>query len=335
MIPIKTSTPLLSKPYMTFGLIAINLAVFLSGLGDEGRNGAQRVFSYGLVPHALVGGAEIAFLTVDDEAFAVADLTSEVPKLKLLDPRFAGTTFWERVRRLPSETLRGPFIVNDTFRRLDRFGRFVGAEPKEIAVVPRTPSIPPTLSIFTSMFLHAGWLHLLGNLWFLWLFGPSVEDVLGRTKFLVFYGLTGIAAAAAHVSDDVGSVLPCVGASGAIAGVMGGFLILFPRSEVLAIVPWMLGGLIRLPAFFFLGFYLCEQVLMSMLRSGGGVAWWAHIGGFVAGMVLVKVLPPKPEWAMNFEKRRPSGRRFGYDYADQAADEEERWLEERRRNHGY
>lgn len=333
MIPIKTNQPLFERPYVTFGLIAFNLAIFLSGLQGDGRGGELRVLQYGLVPRALVGGAEIAFLTVEDELFAAADLTAG--EIKLLDPRLAETTFWLRLSRMPTETFRSPFTVDTSHTRVDRLGRVKIFDRGEIAVVPVTSKVPSVLSIFTSMFLHAGWLHLLGNLWFLWLFGPSVEDVLGRAKFLAFYLLTGTAAAAAHVGDDLGSVLPCIGASGAIAGVMGGFLLLFPRSEVMAIGPMIMGGLIRLPAFIFLGFYLLEQIFMSLTRSGGGTAWWAHIGGFVAGMALIKALPPKPEWAEVFGKRRPSGRRFGYDDEGRGPSTDDQWLEERRRHHGY
>jgi membrane associated rhomboid family serine protease len=192
----------------------------------------------------------------------------------------------------------------------------LGIPDSTVVVEPVSPGLSPWAAIFSSMFLHGGLLHLLGNMWFLWLFGPSVEDVLGRARFLAFYLLGGVAAAAAHVADDPTSLVPCVGASGAIAGVMGGYLVLFPRSEVLAVGPLILGGLIPLPAFIFLGFYLVEQIFMSMSARGGGVAWWAHIGGFVAGMIVVRSFRKTPEWEYALERRRPSGRRFGYDYPE-------------------
>jgi membrane associated rhomboid family serine protease len=149
------------------------------------------------------------------------------------------------------------------------------------------------LNVFTSMFLHGGWMHLLGNMWFLWLFGNNIEDSMGRLRYLVFYLLCGVAAALAQVIVNPGSAIPMVGASGAISGVMGAYLILYPRVRVYAIVP--IGFIpisIALPAWTMLLYWFGMQFLGGLFGSAteqGGVAFWAHAGGFVAGLVLVKL----------------------------------------------
>lgn len=148
-------------------------------------------------------------------------------------------------------------------------------------------------ALFTSMFLHGGWLHLIGNLWFLWIFGNNVEDSMGHTRFLVFYLLTGLVAAAAHVVSAPDSTLPMVGASGAISGIMGAYLLLYPRARVQTLFVIILYiRVFPIPAWFFLGYWFLLQLASSTLQpsgSSGGVAFWAHVGGFVAGLVLVKL----------------------------------------------
>jgi membrane associated rhomboid family serine protease len=149
-------------------------------------------------------------------------------------------------------------------------------------------------NILTSMFLHGGWMHLLGNMWFLWLFGNNVEDSMTRPRFLAFYLLCGIAAALAQVVAEPDSIVPMVGASGAISGVMGGYLVLYPRVRVYTVLP--LGFFfttIALPAWAMLIYWMVLQFAGVLTRSvaaeGGGVAFWAHIGGFLAGVVLIKL----------------------------------------------
>lgn len=146
-------------------------------------------------------------------------------------------------------------------------------------------------ALLTSMFLHAGWMHLIGNLWFLWIFGNNVEDSMGHLRFLAFYLLVGVAAAAAHIATDPGSTLPMVGASGAISGVMGAYLLLYPRARVDTLFVFLIFfRVIPLPAWIMLGYWMLLQVAGSFATSamgGGGVAYGAHIGGFVAGIVLV------------------------------------------------
>jgi membrane associated rhomboid family serine protease len=149
-------------------------------------------------------------------------------------------------------------------------------------------------NVFSSMFLHGSWMHLLGNMWFLWLFGNNVEDVMTRPRFLIFYLLSGIAAALLQVVVEPNSTIPMVGASGAISGVMGGYLVLFPRVRVFTLIPLgFFATTVALPAWVMLVYWMGLQLLGGFFRMasgpGGGVAFWAHVGGFVAGVVLVKV----------------------------------------------
>jgi membrane associated rhomboid family serine protease len=147
--------------------------------------------------------------------------------------------------------------------------------------------------LITSMFLHGSWMHLLGNMWFLWIFGNNVEDAMGRLRFLVFYLVCGLAAALGQVLTNPSSAIPMVGASGAISGVMGGYLVLYPNVRVFTFLP--LGFFITsvaLPAWVMLGYWFLIQFVSGLVAFGGeigGVAFWAHIGGFAAGVVLIKL----------------------------------------------
>ncbi|MGH7766704.1 MAG: rhomboid family intramembrane serine protease [Candidatus Binatia bacterium] len=159
---------------------------------------------------------------------------------------------------------------------------------------------PQILHLFTHMFLHGSWMHILGNMWFLWLFGNNVEDSMGRGRFLVFYLLCGLAAAFGQILTDPRSPVPMVGASGAISGVMGAYLILYPKVRVYTLVP--LGFFITsmaLPAWVMLGYWFVIQFFSGVVsfaaEVGGGVAFWAHVGGFVAGVALVKLFA-RPEY---------------------------------------
>jgi membrane associated rhomboid family serine protease len=153
------------------------------------------------------------------------------------------------------------------------------------------------MPFFTSMFLHGGWLHIVGNMLFLYIFGDNVEDRVGHVKYFIFYVLCGCAAALTHVVTNPGSRVPTIGASGAIAGVMGAYLVLFPRARVLTLIPiFFFFDIIEIPAFFFLGIWFIIQFFVGTfgLATGGqeftGIAWWAHVGGFVSGIVLVPFL---------------------------------------------
>lgn len=152
------------------------------------------------------------------------------------------------------------------------------------------------VSLFTSMFLHGGFMHLLGNMWFLHVFGDNVEDRLGHARYALFYVVAGLAAAFTQVVINPASQIPMVGASGAIAGVMGAYVFLYPHARVLTLIPiFFFMEMAVLPAYIFLGFWFMMQMVSGMLSLGiasdaGGVAWWAHIGGFACGAVLVPFL---------------------------------------------
>jgi membrane associated rhomboid family serine protease len=144
-------------------------------------------------------------------------------------------------------------------------------------------------TLFTSMFLHGGWLHILGNMWFLWLFGNNVEDVMGHGRFLVFYLLGGLAAAAAQVAVAPASAVPMVGASGAISAVMGAYVVLYPRVKVYTIAWLILIFRLAVPAWVMLGYWFVLQLAGAGMDQVGGVAVWAHIGGFIGGAVLINL----------------------------------------------
>jgi len=154
-------------------------------------------------------------------------------------------------------------------------------------------AIPAQWTIFTSMFLHGGWAHLIGNMWYLWIFGDNVEEAMGPFRYLIFYVICGLLASLSHILSGIGSVIPSIGASGAISGILGAYLLLYPRARVLTLI--FLGFFIRMiyiPAGFVLGFWFVLQLLSGSLASkqnAGGVAFWAHIGGFLAGLVLVNL----------------------------------------------
>jgi membrane associated rhomboid family serine protease len=154
-------------------------------------------------------------------------------------------------------------------------------------VVPASFSVP---TLITSMFLHGSWLHVLGNMWYLWIFGDNVEDRVGHGRFIVFYLLCGIVAGLGQVAVDPSSTLPTIGASGAIAGVMGAYFVLYPRSRVLTLIPWIFIQIVELPATLLLGFWFLMQlfsagtIAMTSSSSGGGVAFAAHVVGFLVGM---------------------------------------------------
>jgi len=151
------------------------------------------------------------------------------------------------------------------------------------------------LPVFSSMFLHANLIHLLSNMWMLWIFGDNVEDCMGHGRYLLFFLLCGLASVGAQTISDPHSTIPMVGASGAISGVLGAYFLTYPHARILTLLPIVIFFyLIELPAYFFLGFWFVIQFLQGSLYSlnseqipGGGVAWWAHVGGFAAGVMLL------------------------------------------------
>ena len=215
MIPVRDRNPSGTFPYVTIGIITLNICIFLYEL-SLGSDLAIFVYQYGVVPSKI-------------------------------------THYFQTHDSIPINTFF-PFL--------------------------------------SSTFLHAGVLHLIGNMWFLWIFGDNIEDKLGHFKYFVFYILCGAIASSVHVFFNSESQLPCIGASGAIAAVLGAYMITFPRARVTTIIPiFIFIQIIELPAVIVLGFWILIQFFSGTMSStasasGGGVAWWAHIGGFVSGIIL-------------------------------------------------
>src|SRR5215469_15056620 len=184
----------------------------------------------------------------------------------------------------------------------EAFARIYGEVPAHLAAFlagsPRYTLPDVVIPFFTSMFLHGSWMHVLGNMWFLYIFGDNIEDYLGHFKYLLFYILSGLFAMSTQVAIYPHSNLPTVGASGAIAGVLGAYFILYPRARVLT---WFFVFIFYLPAWIMLGYWFVFQFFagaatLSMAHGGrdvGGVAVWAHVGGFVAGVIMIKLFPER------------------------------------------
>ena len=217
MIPIRDENPLRGTPYVTLGIIALNVLVYLYQLVLPAQREMIFTYQYGVVP---------------------ALLTGSVPVPELL------------------------------------------------------ARLPQPLTLVTSIFLHGGFFHLAGNMLYLWIFGNNIEDRLGPVRFVAFYLLGGVLASMAHVLVDPASQLPMIGASGAIAAVLGAYFLLYPRANVVVLI-WFFFfiQLVRVPAVIVLGVWFLFQVLGS---GGPGVAWMAHIGGFVVGLVLIRFFLPPP-----------------------------------------
>ncbi len=182
-------------------------------------------------------------------------------------------------------------------RSLQLLVRQFGVVPSHVGAFlsgsPKYPLPAIVLPFFTSLFLHASWMHVIGNMWFLFIFGDNVEDYLGHFKYLVFYLLTGVLAMSTHLVMNMGSTAPALGASGAIAGVLGAYFVLYPRARVLT---WFFVFVVWVPAWIILGYWFVLNFLsgtasaLSVQRQNmGGVAFWAHVGGFISGALLVKV----------------------------------------------
>lgn len=218
LLPIRDHNPPQRFPFVTLGLIAVNVIVFILQLLDE-----RVTYVYAAIPAEITG----------------ADVN---PLL--------------RMRLEMEHGIRAEPVVN------------------------------PWLTIFTSMFLHGGFLHIIGNMWSLWIFGNNVEDVLGHFRYLLLYLFWGVVAALSHVLFNWASPIPVVGASGAIAGVMGAYLLLFPRARLDCVLLFVIIAFVEVPAIFFLIFWFVSQFLVY----SPGVAYLAHIGGFVAGFITIKAM---------------------------------------------
>jgi membrane associated rhomboid family serine protease len=189
-------------------------------------------------------------------------------------------------------------------RSLDLLIRQFGVVPSHLAAFlagsPRYPLPAVVLPFFTSLFLHGSWLHVIGNMWFLYIFGDNVEDYLGHFKYLVFYLLTGLIAMGTQVLVNLHSAVPTVGASGAIAGVLGAYFVLYPRARVLTWFFELIFLFLWIPAWIWLGLWFLgnflsgtETALAVHRQNMGGVAFWAHVGGFISGALLVKLFPER------------------------------------------
>jgi membrane associated rhomboid family serine protease len=173
-----------------------------------------------------------------------------------------------------------------------------GAIPREILSFHSGRPIPAPLTIFTSMFMHGGLMHIGGNMLYFWIFGNNIEDRLGHLRFVLFYLFCGVVAAFAHVLASPGSEIPMIGASGAISGVLGAYLLLFPSARVHTIVFFgFFIQVIRIPALIVIGFWAIIQLVSGLITQGvlhqGGTAWFAHVGGFLAGLVTIKLWLPR------------------------------------------
>lgn len=272
MIPVRDSGPRLSRPsVLTVILIGLNLgALLLMGAG-RGTRFEFLTLRYGLIPGNLTGSrpAEIWQVRLISRAGTHQESLA-------LPEELEGAALERRLRQDVADRLR--------LRGLDRFSwRLAGYESHEQA-------LPALLTLLTSMFMHGGWGHLIGNMVFLWVFGRRLEDRLGPAFYVVFYLLTGILASASHVVFNTASVVPVVGASGAISGLLGGYVLLWPRGRILTLIPlWPFWQLIELPAMVFVGIWVVMQLLLFP-AGGGGVAVWAHLGGFVFGLLLIPLL---------------------------------------------
>ena len=186
-------------------------------------------------------------------------------------------------------------LAQPTEGALQAFIQAWGVVPQEYSTaqdIPPTIPLPFWSTLLTSMFLHGGWMHLGGNMLYLWIFGDNLEKVMGSARFLAFYLVCGLAASFAHIAFGPGSSIPAVGASGAISGVLGGYLLLFPHNRVRVLTR---GGIAHVPAIVVLGFWIVIQLIngvgsVAATTESAGVAYMAHIGGFVAGLVLVKLM---------------------------------------------
>lgn len=196
-------------------------------------------------------------------------------------------------------------------RELDQFVRQFGAVPVDISMRFGEGALLATWPLVTSMFLHGGWLHLAGNMLFLWIFGDNVEDRFGHLRFLLFYLVGGLVASVTHVLTNTASTVPTIGASGAVAAVLGAYTWFFPRARVLALVPiGIFLQTMELPAGIFLGLWFVMQFLSGTLAAmmgsslkAGGIAWWAHIGGFAFGGLLAVALFRRRRAAREVDRR--------------------------------
>jgi membrane associated rhomboid family serine protease len=243
--------------------------------------------------------------------WAIIGLTAGVFLLQLQ----GGEELIERYGMIPARVASPDGVV-----RIKDLVQIPGMRNRVVIERPALPSgVPAWLTLLTCVFLHGGWMHFIGNVWILYIFGDNVEDRFGRVGYLLFYLGSGVLASATHLLTNLDSTVPTIGASGAIAGVMGAYFILFPRAQVLTLIPVVFIHVIRLPAPFFLGIWFLLQFFQGTMAisdvESGGVAWWAHIGGFVVGVVVALVfryLERRPAHWKVIQRDAPSGRGGSY-----------------------
>jgi membrane associated rhomboid family serine protease len=268
LIPLRDNIPTDRFPVVTVAIIAINVLVFLflqgpsfSFSGGDAVD-TKPVVEYGAVPYRITNPGKECDLAKGGQSLAQEQLFCEG------QPEFA------ELQQLPtcSQATTGTDVCREDL-----------SQP------------PAYLTIFTSMFMHGGWLHIFFNMLFLWVFGNNVEDSMGRVRFSIFYLLGGIAAAVTQVAVNADSTVPLVGASGAIAAVLGGYALLYPQARVLTIFFLFFIFFFEIPALLMLGIWIFLQFLPAVGQlatpdlEGGGVAYWAHIGGFLFGLAAIKL----------------------------------------------
>jgi membrane associated rhomboid family serine protease len=267
LLPYHDENPTERFPWLTILLIATNVWVFIRMIQLPEREMEYRYFRYGFVPLRLT-------------------------------QLYTGRAVKIEERYLPA-------VLRDSLERQDRPGFWFwrslprSPQPREVILEPE-PASQVLRSLITCMFLHGSWLHLIGNMWFFWIFGNNVEDRLGPVRFLTFYLTGGILATLFHYAAYPLSPIPVVGASGAISAVMGAYLITWPGAMIrclVLIVFWL--TVVSLPAWFFITLWFLGQILGVLGpdsgQLGGGVAWWAHIGGFISGIGLMYLLAPQDD----------------------------------------
>jgi membrane associated rhomboid family serine protease len=270
VFPLKDNIPTERFPVVTVALIAINVFVFLFLQHPSGFSSVddETVVKYGAIPYALTHPGKHC------------GLGDRVTPGGVLVTSQHGTVACEGK---VVQTSEGPTKIR----------AIAGSQP------------PAWLTIFTAMFMHGGFLHIIGNMLFLWIFGNNVEDAMGPLKYLAFYLLSGVAALALQVAFNPDSTVPTIGASGAIAGVLGGYILLYPRARVLTLIFLIFFvTFIEIPAVLVLGVWFLEQLYFGVADlshpTGGGVAYFAHIGGFAFGLIFIRAFatrirrPPKP-----------------------------------------
>lgn len=248
-------------PYVNVGIMALCILVFLYQVLFLDDYGLARFYNnYGVLPYELTGQGYLGE--------QVNALLEEGDRSVLEVEGVSGTLARHAVAAQPDGTVRFADVRN---------------------VYEGGPG--PWATLFTSIFMHGGWMHLIGNMLFLWVFGDNLEARMGRVKYLVFYLVSGLFASAAQVGIDMDSAVPTIGASGAIAGVLGGYLVLFPHARIQTLIFMILITVIAVPAWLLIGIWVMLQFFNGFISLGGefaqGVAYWAHIGGFVAGFLML------------------------------------------------